>query len=571
MARLRHVPAAFALVGLMSLWAPAPAAAQSISDCAAASYLPASQPPFGGAVVPALEPVRRIDASPPGFELTGREAVAIASATATVRDELEESPGAEERAFTQGPCRWQVSFHAGGDEVARVAIDDRSGTVLEAWRDQQVGSELARGYEGAVAQKVNAPYVWLPLLFLFLAPFFDPRRPFRLLHLDLLAIAGLSLSLLLFNRAEITASVALTYPVLGYVIVRMLLAALRPRERPGPLVPYVPVRWLAIAAVLLVAGRIALNVADSQVIDVGVAGVVGADRITDGEELYEGGFSPGLDLRGDVYGPANYLAYVPFEVLWPWEGEWDDVPAAHAAAIAFDLLAVVGLVALGRRLRPRGDGRALGIALAFAWLACPWTLYAMNANANDALVAASVVWALVAIASPMGRGVALAIGAAAKFGTAALAPLFATARDVADRRGAVVFAAAFVAALALVFVPFLPDGGPGELYDRTFGYQADRGSPFSVWGQAPSLDFLQALARVGAVALALAVALVPRRKSVLQVAALAAVVVVAVQLGATHWFYFYVVWFLPLYLAAALGEAGPLSPGSSAARRAAAS
>ena len=133
------------------------------------------------------------------------------------------------------------------------------------------------------------------------------------------------------------------------------------------------------------------------------------------------------------------------------------------------------------------------------------------------------------------------------------------------------FAAVFVAVLALVFVPFLPDGGPGELYDRTFGYQADRGSPFSVWGQAPSLDFLQALARVGAVALAVAVALVPRRKSVLQVAALAAVVVVAVQLGATHWFYFYVVWFLPLYLTAALGEAGPLSPGSSAARRAAAS
>ena len=56
-------------------------------------------------------------------------------------------------------------------------------------------------------------------------------------------------------------------------------------------------------------------------------------------------------------------------------------------------------------------------------------------------------------------------------------------------------------------LPFVPDGGLRELYDRTLGYQATRSSPFSVWGQAPSLDFLQPVARVGAVALALGVAL----------------------------------------------------------------
>jgi hypothetical protein len=51
--------------------------------------------------------------------------------------------------------------------------------------------------------------------------------------------------------------------------------------------------------------------------------------------------------------------------------------------------------------------------------------------------------------------------------------------------------------------------------------------------------------------LAIAVALWPRSKTPTQVAALAAAVVIAVQLGATHWFYFYVVWFLPLVLVAA--------------------
>ena len=42
----------------------------------------------------------------------------------------------------------------------------------------------------------------------------------------------------------------------------------------------------------------------------------------------------------------------------------------------------------------------------------------------------------------------------------------------------------------------------------------------------------------------------PRRKAPAQIAALAAAIVIAVQVGATHWFYFYVVWFLPLALAA---------------------
>lgn len=563
----RHAPTVSALAAaLLALAAPS-AGAQEISTCAAETYRPAEQPPFGGLPVPALGRVR--DGRPDGYGLTVDEAESIAADTEAVRAEGPRT-GQVLEVYTQGPCRWQVSLLAGSEEIARVAIDDRTGTVLEAWHDHQLGAELARGYEGAVAQAVNSPWVWIPLCVLFVAPFFDRRRPFRLVHLDLLVPVGLSASLCFFNRGEIEVSVALTYPVLGYVLLRMLLAGLRPRDRAGPLLTWASVRWLAIAAVVLFGGRAALNVANSQVIDVGAAGVIGADRLTGGDELYEGSFSPGIDLRGDVYGPANYLAYAPFELVLPWEGEWDEVPAAHAAAIAFDLLVVLGLVALGRRLRPGEGGRTLGVALAFAWLACPWTLYAMNANVNDGIVAASVVWALVALRSAPARGAILALGAAAKFGTAALAPLFATAGGLRDRRAMAWFAAAFAAVSLLLFLPFLPDGGPGELYERTFGYQADRGSPFSVWGLAPSLGSLQDLSRVGAIALALLVAFVPRERTPLQVAALAAAVIVAVQLGATHWFYFYVLWFLPAYLAVALGSVG-VSRSTSEARPAAAS
>ena len=268
------------------------------------------------------------------------------------------------------------------------------------------------------------------------------------------------------------------------------------------------------------------------------------------QELYNGGFAPGVGIRGDVYGPFTYLAYLPFEAIFPWQGHWGDVPAAHAAAIAFDLLTALGLLALGRRLLPDEQGRTLGIALAFGWLAYPFTLYTMNANANDSLIAAIGVGAMLVLASPPARGAMVALGSGAKFGPAALAPLFATGTGERRRRSAVVFGIAFLAVSALLVLPFLPDGGLRELYDRTLGYQATRSSPFSVWGQAPSLDFLRPIERAGAIALAFAVALWPARKTPAQVAALAAAVLIAVQLGATHWFYFYVVWFLPLVLAA---------------------
>jgi hypothetical protein len=534
------------LTGLALTLATAPALADD----------PSRQPPFGGERPPSLERPASESVPPPGFELSAAEAVRAANGADAVRDELAETPDARPVAFVRGE-RWQVDYVVGDREepetVAFAVVDDATGEVLEAWRDHQVETELARGYEGAIAQVVNAPYVWIPLCVLFIAPFVDFRRPFRLLHLDLLVLLGLGVSLYFLNRAELTASVALIYPVLGYVLVRMLAAGFWPRERSGPLLPLVPVKVLAIVAVVLACGRVALNVTDSRVIDVGVAGVVGADRIVDGEPLYEGSFSPGLDLRGDVYGPANYLAYVPFEQVWPWEGEWDEVPAAHAAAIAFDLLCALGLLLLGRRLRVGSEGRALGWALAFAWLAYPFTLYTMNANANDSLVAALGVGAMLALSSPPARAAFVALGAATKFGSAALAPLFATGSGERRWRAAVIFALTFTAIGVLVFAPFVPDGGLRELYDRTLGYQATRSSPFSVWGLAPSLDFLQPVARVAAVALALGVGVYPRFKTPVQVAALAAAATIAVQLTATHWFYFYVVWFLPFVLVALFG------------------
>lgn len=493
---------------------------------------------------------------PEGFELSARQAIRIAGRSDAVRAEKARHPGLSPVASTNGAGRWQVSWFAGGRERAQVLVDDRLGAVLEAWTGPQVAWRMARGYDGAFGRTFNAPYVWIPLGLLFLAPFVDPRRPFRLLHLDLLALVAFAVSHVYFNRADISTSVPLAYPVLAYLLVRMLLAGFRPRERRERLVPYVPIAWLAMAAISLVGFRVALNVVDSNVIDVGYSGVIGADRIADGSGLYEGTF-PENDRHGDTYGPANYLAYVPFEQAMPWSGAWDDLPAAHGAAVAFDLLVLAGLFLLGRRIRPGPEGRALGVALAFAWAAYPYSLFVLSTNANDSLVAALVVLALLAVSSAPARGALVALGAAAKFGAGALAPLLAAGTGERRLRGALLFAAAFAAVTAAAFLPFMPDGGVRELYDRTIGYQAGRGSPFSIWGQQPSLDWLQTALKAAAVALALLLFFVPRRRDPRQLAALGAAVLIAFQLTLTHWFYLYVVWFAPLVLVAVLAAYRP--------------
>jgi hypothetical protein len=462
-------------------------------------------------------------------------------------------------AYTRGVGRWQVSFFRDGKELVQVQVDDRSGAILEQWGGYQVAWRMARGYPGAFGRKLNAPYVWIPLCALFLLPFIDFRRPFRLLHLDLLVLLAFGASHVFFNRGEIGVSVPLVYPVLLYLLVRMLLAGLRPRERRGRLVPYVPLTWLAVALVFLVTFRVALNVVDSNVIDVGYAGVIGADRIVDGDHLYGDGFSADVS-KGDTYGPVNYLLYVPFEQTMRWSGRWDDLPAAHGAAIVFDLLTIGVLLLLGRALRPGREGTALGVALAYAWTAYPYTAFALETNSNDTLVALACAVALLAFArrSSVGTGVAVGLGAAAKFAPLALAPLFA-------RRRPLVFALALALTLALTVVPFIPDGGLRELYDRTLGYQAARGSPFSVWGQEPSLKWLQTALKAGAIGLALLVAFVPRRPADRQLAALGAAVLIALQLPVTHWFYLYIVWFLPFVLVASFGAYRPTTQPAEAA------
>jgi hypothetical protein len=539
------------------------AAALCAACCLLATLVAA--PPAGAASDLKFPP--RQDRPPAGHVRSANDVLAIAGRVPKLRAILPHHRGSTSTAYLKGADRWQVSWFdrevrgKARKEIAQVIVDDRTGRVLEAWTGNQVAWTMARGYPGAFGRKSNALYVWIPLCVLFLVPFVDPRRPFRLLHLDLLVLLGFSASLAFFNHGEIGVSVPLAYPFLGYLLVRLLLAA-RPRARPpAPVRLLVPASWLAVALLFMVGFRVGLNVVNSNVIDVGYAGVIGAHRLADGQDLY--GRFPADNEHGDTYGPANYLAYVPFERAFHWSGRWDDLPAAHAATVFFDLLCMLLLWLLGRRIR----GPTLGIALAYAWAAYPFTLFALSSNSNDTLVAALVLAAFAVAGSAPVRGAFAALAGLTKFAPLALAPLLATyprrsVRDVAP------FVVGFVTMAALVMVPVFLQGDLGLFWDRTLGFQETRGSPFSVYGLLGGLGTLQAAVKIGAIALAVLVAFVPRRRDLVTLAALGGAVLIAVQLGVTHWFYLYIVWFFPLAMIALLGrrleDRGPRRPAAPA-------
>jgi hypothetical protein len=505
-------------------------------------------------------PAPRDDVPPPGRTLNAQRAGAVADRIAKVRRERREYRGSTREVFLKGTDRWQVSYFAKtkpGEprkEIAQVLIDDASGRVLEAWTEYQVPWSMARGYPGAFGRIVNAPWVWIPLALAFVAPFLRP--PWRMLHLDLLVLSAFSASTAFFNAARVDVSVPLVYPLLGYLLARMLWIGLRHGEaarEQRPLRLLVPVSWLAIAVIFLVGFRVALNVTNSNVIDVGYAGVIGADRIVDGQPLY--GKFPRDNAMGDTYGPAVYVAYVPFEQALKWSGNWDDLPAAHAAAIAFDLLALALCFLVGRRVR----GPDLGVLLAYAWTTYPFTLYALMSNSNDALVAALVLAAVWAAGSAPARGAFVALAGLTKFAPLALAPLFALhGRPRRRLRALGGYALGFVAAAVLAFAPLAGDLSLRDFWDHTIAFQAQRGSPFSIWGlydpDVAWLNHVQRAVQAAGVLLALALALVPRRRDLVGLAALSAAILIALQLGVSHWFYLYIPWFFGLVMVALLGR-----------------
>lgn len=479
---------------------------------------------------------------------------------------------------------WRVRVWSGrAGQVADGRVEDRSGRVTEAWTGPQVAWSMARGSRGAFGGKIlNEPAVWITLCAAFVLGLANLRRPLSLRNLDLLVLVAFSVSLWFFNRGEIFRSVPLVYPPLAYLLVRTAVIGFGGRSERRP-VPVWPVWLLAALAVFLAGFRVGLNVqAPRTVIDVGYASVIGGQRIVDGEAPYgnmpveagrpacgeadrdgrirervqTNGRCEASNERGDTYGPVAYLAYVPAVLSLGWSGKWDALPAAHATAIAFDLLTMLGLALVGRRF----GGARLAATLAFAWAAYPFTTYVLMSNSNDALMPAFLVWGFWLATSPAARGGLSALAGWTKFGALLVVPLWLCYPELRART-ALRFAAGFAAASAAAFSVLLLEpsltGALSTFWERTFGFQLGRDSPFSPWGWGqyhaagiPDLALAQTALQAGVIALAGVAAVVPTRKGPLQLAALTAALLLAFQLVLTHWFYLYLPWALPFVVLA---------------------
>jgi hypothetical protein len=382
-------------------------------------------------------------------------------------------------------------------------------------------------------------------------PFLDVRRLWRMATLDALAVLSFLVSYGLFNSVHLEAGVWLAYPPLLYLAGRMAwigFGRARPRGAESRRGPVLSNRLLAAGLLVLVAGRLALGITSGGISDVGISSFVGAHRIIDGLPLYYAGSG-----HADTYGPIAYLAYLPFAWLFSLS------TGAKLAAISFDLVTIAGLLGLGVRLRGGRQGRRLGLLLAWGWAACPFTLLALMMHTNDGLIAMLSVLALLMFASPGARGAMLGLAAAAKFSPAVLLGLFANPAG-RGRKATVACVAAFAVVVVTAIGLSLPSGGIREFYDHTIGYQLGRSDVFSPWALHSGLKPIARAIEVAVIALAAAVAFVPRRRSFVQVSALAAMLTIAVQLPAIHWFYYYIVWFIPFVLVAVLATPRPGAP-----------
>jgi hypothetical protein len=431
---------------------------------------------------------------------------------------------------------------------------------------------------------VSNGWVCLPFCALMLLPLLDLRALRRARQLDLLALAALSISLVYWRQWREWPTL-LACALLVFLAVRMLAIARAP-DRPDPSSApssggrpiatetewsrasrheglRLPNSWLLLGIAVLAAVHIGWGIAGSARVDVGESGVQGAQSIIHGRSLYGRLASERrVDRHLDTYGPADYEAYLPFVGLLG-----GGYGAARLTTVFFDLLTALLLFLLGRRVR----GPSAGIALAYCWLAFPFTLYCDALGLNDPILAAALVGTLLAAASPLRRGAAAALAVWVKFSPLALLPLLATHGAGAHARSRVLrFCVAFLLASVLLFVPALLHGSLATFASRSFGFQTGRPPFVSIWSvliqrfsaAAPSIVTASRVAHglLAALtgALALALPAIRRRTDVVGLAAACAALTIALELCLSYYAFSYVLWFAPLVLVAAILDALPV-------------
>jgi hypothetical protein len=489
---------------------------------------------------------------------------------------VEASPRAS-RALAQGE-RWTS---------ARVGAVDATTTRVTLLDGPRIVAEVAVGRHGTVerfsdargrAAAYGAPLALRPLvlaiaaLAFVLATAVMPLR--RLRNLDVAALLAFLVPLLLLNDRLVVASTLSAVPSLLWLLGRAVWAAFRPQRPAAPARPLLDaltrawsdaqrVRVLRLAVGVAAASVAMIAISAPTTVDVGQALMEGATLLVHGTLPY--GHMPGDVFHGDVYPLLSYAVYTPLATLMPVHDNWD---VANGALIVAAAAAVGGawlLARLGGSLAAAADGRnlpddaarAAGLRAALAWLALPPLLVAVSSGTSDVLLGALVLAALALVRRPFASAATLLLAGWFKVVPFALLPIWLARLRGRRLAAALALVAASAALTAAVLVALGGAGAPARML-HAIAYQADRRTLHSPWTLL-GIEWLQPLGQAAVLALIAAATVRVRRDAALaadpaRLGALAAAVLLGLQLTANYWSYLYLAWAVPCLVVGLLGD-----------------
>jgi hypothetical protein len=466
----------------------------------------------------------------------------------------------------------RVSFYARGRIVFEAALD-RNGSVTHAStfinRPVPYGNALA--FEPPVL-------IGLSLLFVLMAGVAPARR---LRNLDVVALLSFLAPVMLLQKRYVDASVISALPGLAYLTARCALAALRPAvgaPESTPLYLKLTVGWsererLRVLRILVGACAVVfvmVGVSSTAPVDVLYAVMEGATKLLHGVLPY--GHMPGDVVHGDTYPVLSYLLYTPFAALSPVRSVWDSVDVGLGAAVLAALSVAGAAFRFSAGPRRRRNARpaaveAAGLRAALTWLSFPPLLITVSTGTTDVVLGALLVFAVVLWRVPAASATLLAAAGWFKLAPFALVPIWLAplrGRRLLTSAGAMLgFSLAMLALVVAI-------GGTAGLVEmaRGLGYQFQRGSPQSLWA-ALGAQWFQPIGEAAVLALVAGACYRLRRDPALAtregIAALAAAVLLGLQLTANYWAFLYVVWVVPLMALSLLAERESVVVGAVAA------
>lgn len=453
----------------------------------------------------------------------------------------------------------RVTFFARGEVVLDAAVGEHG--------EVQAREEHVAGTPASGASLANTPWILGLLSATFLlATMVMPLR--RLRNLDALVLASLTITVPLINARLVAASVLCAYAALSYLMLRCLSVGMRRGDRTAapppstPLLHWLLVGWephrrtrllrLIVLAMTLSFAMITLS--SSGYTDVAAASLEGATDLLHGVLPY-GHIQ--LALHGDTYPLLNYLLYVPGALWLPVTDAFSDLSGSLATTALAGLLAGLALYRIaGSReipantVEPTVDRRLRAM---LAWFAFPPVLLAASGGSNDLVLAACLAWMLALRTRAGASMLLLAMGVWVK-----LVPLILLAIWIPYRRRELWRSCPAAVALSVILTGLLLAlGGLGGI-SAMFGalsFQFQRGSFYAPW-YTFELQWLQPLAQAGVLAVLFAsIARLKAEPSLrsdpVRMSAIAAALLLGVQLAANYWTWSYLPWVFP-FIAVAL-------------------